>query len=520
MKKIILLFTGVLFAVTFAFAGDSLRIMESMVMHSRILDQDVKFSVCLPVNYHETKKSFPVVYLLHGLGDDETSWLEYGQISQYADQATRAQEIIPMIFVMPQGYRTYYVNDYKGSFLYQDMFVKELVPYIDSLFRTIPDNKHRAVMGYSMGGFGALNLYLKHPEIFGSAVPLSMSVRTDEQYMSEDAKGWDDQWGSLFGGRGSAGADRLTDYYKENSPFYLLTKMPENYSRNLHIFMDNGDEEQTLCRSNEELHILMHKRNIPHEFRVREGGHNFGYWCSALPNALRFISDSFSSKPYRGDIPVNPTMLPVTANQEQSVVLGEVKIPVVVPPGYETTSRGYPISYFTGKFSDSQVRVIASILNHEIVENNVCPMLLAFLPEADTTFLKSAITILEEKFRIRKGYRFRAISGFEGGAQNAFLLATCGEQFSSCILADAFISRNQVADRFSQMNPDALKRTALFIDTPDKGQYCDGNGTLHMLLRDRDISHEYRVREGSGGFGWRLTELPEILQYTAKKFHK
>jgi hypothetical protein len=160
------------------------------------------------------------------------------------------------------------------------------------------------------------------------------------------------------------------------------------------------------------------------------------------------------------------------------------------------------------------------MVNHETVKNNACPMLLAFLPEADTMFLKSAMSILEEKFRIRKGYRFRAIAGFQGGSQNAFLMATGVDRFSACILMDAFISSGQVNERFGQPDQEARNGTSFFIAAPDKGQFCEGNGTLHMLLRDRDSSHEYRVTEGSGGFEWAMKELPGIVVYTAKRFHK
>src|SRR5512138_2989402 len=301
MKRAVLLVFSILIMTCSLIAGNGLRIMESLVMPSRILNQDVKFSVCLPVDYYEVNQSFPVVYLLHGLGDDETAWLEYGRISQYADQELEKEEIVPMIFIMPQGFRTYYVNDYRRSFLYEDMFVKEMVPYIDSMFRTKADSRHRALMGYSMGGFGALVLHLKYPGIFGSTVPLSISVRTDDQYMTEDASGWNEQWGRLFGAEGLTGSDRIKDYYKAYSPFYIIPKISPSDYKNYRIYIDNGDKEETLCRSNEELHILMRNLGFPHEFRVREGGHSFSYWCSALPNALRFISDAFESRPYRGD---------------------------------------------------------------------------------------------------------------------------------------------------------------------------------------------------------------------------
>jgi Enterochelin esterase and related enzymes len=137
--------------------------MESLSMHSNILNKDIKYSICLPENYYKSKKPFPVVYLLHGLGDDETAWIEYGCINQIADKAVKDGEIVPMIFVIPQGFRTYYVNDYAGKFPYQDMFIKELIPFIDKQYKTIPDANHRATLGYSMGGFGALILPLKNP---------------------------------------------------------------------------------------------------------------------------------------------------------------------------------------------------------------------------------------------------------------------------------------------------------------------------------------------------------------------
>ena len=119
MRKTALMISTFLLLAAQLLAQEGLRIMESMSMHSRILDQEVKYSVCLPPDYYRETMDYPVVYLLHGLGDDETAWLEYGRISQYADWATEKDEVVPMIFIMPEGYTNYYVNDYKGSFLYR-----------------------------------------------------------------------------------------------------------------------------------------------------------------------------------------------------------------------------------------------------------------------------------------------------------------------------------------------------------------------------------------------------------------
>ncbi|NVO18888.1 MAG: esterase family protein [Bacteroidetes bacterium] len=520
MRKLMLLALLTLPGLSIAFSANGLRIQESLVMHSRILNQDIRFSVCLPQDYYSAGKSFPVVYLLHGLGDDETAWLEYGQISQYADKAVAEKMAVPMIFVMPQGFRSYYVNDYKGTFLYEDMFVKELVPYIDSIYRTLPDSRHRALMGYSMGGFGALNLHLKHPDVFGSTVPLSISIRTDKQYMTEDSSGWNKQWGRLFGGVGTIGEDRITEYYKQNSPFHLLPGLNEAQISKLNIYIDNGDKEQTLCRSNEELHILMRKLNIPHEFRVRDGGHSFQYWCSALPEALRFISDAFEGKSYQPDI---QPMISLNAFPEKQVmrltVQGKTAI-ACVPSEYDLGDRLYPVIYFIGELNTIQQKSIAALVGQEADDIKACPMILVFLPGAASAQFDKIMPELEQKLRIRKGYKFRALMGYQASADAVSALAIKQGQFGCCILSDGFLSVDSIAGLLSGRDPKSLESTSFYIDSPDKGNHYEGNGTAHMLLRDKDLSHEYRVRPGSGGFEWLIQGLPDIISFATKRFHK
>jgi enterochelin esterase-like enzyme len=502
------------------FAQAELRIMEGLSMSSRILKQDVKFSVCLPEDYYKSESSYPVVYLLHGLGDDAASWLEYGRISQYYDAEIANDAVTPMIFIMPEGYRDYYVNDYKGTFLYQDMFVKELVPHIDSMFRTVADKQHRSLTGYSMGGFGALVLHLKHPDIFGSAVPLSVSIRTDEQYMKEYGPEWDEQWGRLFGGQGMTGADRITDYYRQNCPFHIIAGLSSADMKNFCIYLDNGDKEETLCRSNEELHILMHSMNFPHEFRVRDGGHSFNYWCSALPNALHFMSDVFESRPYRGDIRQIAEPAPLPDKQLRQVNISNETILAFVPEEYDQTDRLYPVIYFAGKFTPGESRSIAAIVNQGIMSNEICPMLLVFLPENIVINLKTILPELEEELRIRPGYRFRSLAGYRDMAQEVCDIVINQEQFSSCILADAFLQKDSISSLLATMKPEALKRTPFYIDAPDKGLHYDGNGNLHMMMRDMELKHEYRVMEGAGGFVWMIGGFEEMLKFVAVNFHK
>jgi len=374
-----------------------------------------------------------------------------------------------------------------------------------------------------MGGFGALVLHLKYPDIFGSTVPLSISVRTDEQYMTEDASGWDEQWGRLFGAQGLKGRERITEYYKQNSPFYIIPQVPPSDYKNYHIYIDNGDKEETLCRSNEELHILMRNLNFPHEFRVREGGHSFSYWCSALPNALRFISDAFESKPYRGDIILQTEKIPVPEIQLLQMGIGNDQIFAFIPAEYDYTNRLYPVLYFAGAFTPEQRKLISSIVNTGIEKNEISPMLVVFLPENLVKQIKNVLPELEAKIRIRPGYRFRSLAGYKDSAPGVLSAVINKEQFSSCVLTDGSVQKDSILLLLSSMPPEALKKTPLFILAPDKGLFYEGNGNLHMILRDKSLKQEYRVAQGEGGFDWMIGGLggfDEMIRFVANNFHR
>ncbi len=520
MKRLLTLFFVFLLSYSSFSMSHGVRILESLSMHSQILGQDVKYSICLPEGYFKGNRTYPVVYLLHGLGDDETSWLEYGGIYQLSDKLVNDGEIVPIIYVIPQGYRTYYVNDFLGKFRYQDMFIQELIPFIDSHYRTVADKNHRATMGYSMGGFGALILPLLNPEVFSTCVPLSISIRTDKQYMEEDSSEWDKQWGRLFGAVGKTGEERITEYYKQNNPFYIFAQSDLTKLKGLRIFIDNGDDEKTLCRSNEQLHILMRDKGIPHEFRVRDGGHSFQYWYSALPNALRFISDAFESKPYRGDVLPNTIKPKLSKEQQQKIKIEKEEVTAYLPSEYNNTSRLYPVIYISSGYLPTQEKAIASVVNHEIENSNVSPMLLVFLPKDGMSRINNLLPKLEETLRIRKGYRFRALFGYQENALDVLEKCINSEEFGFCSISDAFLQKDSITILLSKLNPEVFKQTSFFIDAPDRGRFYESNGNLHMLLRDKELAHEYRVREGVGGFEWFLAGLPEIISLTAKRFHR
>ncbi|HTF22094.1 MAG TPA: alpha/beta hydrolase-fold protein [Chryseolinea sp.] len=267
-------------------------IKESLTLQSSILGREVQFNIYLPNGYDLTNRGYPVLYLLHGYGDDETGWTQFGEVEQIAGKTTAAGEATPMIIAMPDGGVTWYMNSYDGKIKYEDFFVKEFIPYIDKNYRTRPSKQYRAIAGLSMGGYGSLLQATKHPELFSSCSALSSGVFTDEEMIAANENTWGNVLGNLYGKKELTGKSRLTPHYEENSIISIVTKGNAEALGKVRYYIDCGDKD-FLIKGNMALHAAMVDKKIAHEFRVREGVHSWSYWRSALPEVLKFASVSF-----------------------------------------------------------------------------------------------------------------------------------------------------------------------------------------------------------------------------------
>ena len=267
------------------------QLLESLSFKSDILGKDVKYCIYLPSDYNTSSRRYPVVYLLHGYTDDETGWVQFGEAHLIADQAIAAREIPPMIIVMPDAGVTWYVNDAKGQVRYEDMFVQELIPYIDTTYRTRAKKEFRAVAGLSMGGYGSLVYAMHHPELFATCAPFSAAVRDESEIIATDQERYDRMWGKIFGEKLS-GKARLTPHLLKNDPLNLAKTLPVEGLKSVRWYIDCGDDD-FLTKGNALLHIAFKERGIPHEYRMRNGAHNWTYWRTGLPDALKFIGESF-----------------------------------------------------------------------------------------------------------------------------------------------------------------------------------------------------------------------------------
>jgi len=265
------------------------HVKESLVMPSKILGEEVKYTIYLPYDYKTSQRKYPVVYLLHGYSDDDTGWLQFGEANRIADNAIASGEIPPMILVMPDAKVTWYINDYKGKTRYEDMLIEELIPFIDKTYHTRTSKRYRAIAGLSMGGCGSLVLAMHHPDLFSSCVAFSAAVWTDEQI--KERGNYQDFLGNIFGDN-LQGDARVNEHWKANSPIYLAKGDKVEKIRSVRFYLDCGDDD-FLTIGNAMLHATMVQNEVKHEYRVRDGAHNWDYWRTGLANGLKFIGKSF-----------------------------------------------------------------------------------------------------------------------------------------------------------------------------------------------------------------------------------
>lgn len=267
------------------------KLQDKLTIKSTIMGKDVNYAVYLPPDYDASNRSYPVVYLLHGYSDDQTGWVQFGQIGALVDKAIAEQKISPMIIVMPDGGVAWYVNDYQNKVRFEDMFFQEFIPAIEKQFRIKNKKEFRGIAGLSMGGFGSLYLSLKHPDMFTACAPLSAGIFTDAEITTMPDNQYNQYFGPVYGT--NKGDARLTDHWRKTNIIDVIKTIPEANKKSVRIYMDCGDKD-FLIRGNCETHLLMKDLGILHEFRVREGSHTWGYWRTGIIDALAFISQGFT----------------------------------------------------------------------------------------------------------------------------------------------------------------------------------------------------------------------------------
>lgn len=284
MKNIYTSLIAMIPMFTFAQLG---TVYDDLSMTSEILGMDRKYAVYLPPDYEASQRSYPVLYLLHGAGDDHTGWVQKGEIKQIMDKALNQGKSTAMIVVMPDaqtGQRGYF-NSPDGTWQYEDFFFEEFMPFIESTYRIRTEKRYRAIAGLSMGGGGTFRYAMERPDLFDSACPMSASTGP---VRLEDVDRY-------FARRGETNPsmEEKEKYFRERSVVAQIEDGDVEKLRSVRWYIDCGDDD-FLYEGNALVHIAMRKKEIPHEYRVRDGAHNWKYWRESLVDVLQFISARFN----------------------------------------------------------------------------------------------------------------------------------------------------------------------------------------------------------------------------------
>ncbi|MGY4385989.1 S-formylglutathione hydrolase FrmB [Pedobacter sp. UYP24] len=249
--------------------------VDTVNTYSTAMKKNIKAVVILPEGY-EAGKDYPTVYLLHGAGDKYSGWVDkVPLIKKYADD-------FKLIIVCPDGNVTswYFDSPEDPAWKYETYVGTELVSFIDKKYKTIKDRKGRAITGLSMGGHGALYLAFKHQDTFGAAGSMSGGV---------DIRPFPLNWDLA---KRLGAEDKYPERWEQNSVINLTYLLIPN---RLAINIDCGRDD-FFYDVNLKLHEKLVYNNIPHDFTIRPGAHNWEYWTNAIGFQLMFFHNNFNKK--------------------------------------------------------------------------------------------------------------------------------------------------------------------------------------------------------------------------------
>lgn len=245
--------------------------LQDVTFHSTALSRDMPYRVILPLTISAGAK-LPVVYLLHGGGGGYRDWSNYSDVSQLAESG--------LILVMPEGESSYYMNAAaRPKDRYEDYITRDLIIDVQARFPAATERDDRAIVGISMGGFGALTLALKHPELFTFVGGISSAIDVPSRRFSFHRIGQYRQHAAIFGPWGS-------QTRRDNDPYVLALSIdPEQMP---YLFLTCGEQEG-LFPANKRFAKLLQTRGFKYEFHAGPGGHDWNQWNSRLPSLIQSL---------------------------------------------------------------------------------------------------------------------------------------------------------------------------------------------------------------------------------------
>ena len=250
-------------------------IVDTIDVVSAKMGRTIRNTVVLPAQYSQKKnptRYFPVVYLLHG------AWGSYRDWPQKADLRSLASQYA-VIIVCPDGQDSWYFDSpIDPKFQFETYITQELRTYIETHYRTINQRKYRAITGLSMGGHGALWLAWRHPDIYGSCGSMSGGV---------DIYNFPNKWKIN---------ERLGDYESSKDVWrqHSVMNLVQTLEPGQNIIIDDGNKD-IFIKENNALHEALDEKEIPHDYIVRPGKHDWNYWVNSLDYQMLFFYKAFNT---------------------------------------------------------------------------------------------------------------------------------------------------------------------------------------------------------------------------------
>jgi S-formylglutathione hydrolase FrmB len=283
---ILLLMIAALCAPSFAAAR-----AECGAIKSAILKRPVKYCALLPASYDaEKQRRYPILYHLHGLFDTEQSLIQSGGWNMIEEMQAQGQ-LTEFITVTPAAGASFYVDAKNSAIQYERFFMRELIPAVERKFRVKPGRQFRGISGLSMGGYGALHLAFKYPQMFGSASAHSAAIFVQPPELAGQGL---DVMGAVFASGPGSPIDKA--FYMKNSPITLAREHAAEL-RTMKIYFDCGTEDSYgFFAGTRALDAELTKQKVPHEAHLYPGAHDWAYFAEHLPASLQFHSRVFAAK--------------------------------------------------------------------------------------------------------------------------------------------------------------------------------------------------------------------------------
>ncbi len=269
--------------------------MECAALNSLILKQTVHYCVLLPDDYDaraskHTVAAYPVLYFLHGLGQNEQALFKSGGWDLIED-LRQQHKIGQYLIVAPEGKNSFFIDSADGKVLYSDFFISEFIPYIEKKYFVKKSRSGRAITGLSMGGYGALRFAFAYPQLFSSVSAQSAALMTESPQELNSVLQSRTQLGRLMG---SPFGDPINfGHWRRNNPFDLARTNRAAIAR-LGIYFNCGQQDDFNFEVGAEaLHRQLQSEGIKHEFHLYPGDHSSGYFLAHLQETLEFHSREF-----------------------------------------------------------------------------------------------------------------------------------------------------------------------------------------------------------------------------------